>query len=189
MLTYLWKEKNAAHEAKKHWDLECNWEAPDERRCTIAVEAAGILQPVRDDHAKDVQCELDSDKLASGGMLSCFGSPDRNDGIENAGSPSIYQASANHPFVIHSRALQACTNSCDGSSDEDGFNTSVAVADGSTDKAANQSSEIIDRHNTSLKQRIVDHRLTVCAFVTEAHQSVVVVRGIDTTHHTWSLVR
>lgn len=146
-LTYsrrFWEEQDTSHEHHEHRDLECNRESPDEGRSTVSVEGAGILKPVGDNHTEDVEREFNRDELTARGMFSSLGSPDWNNGIENAGTPAIDQTRADHPLMIHGGALQGGANSRYCCPNEDSLDTSVTVANGSTDQAANEGPEIID---------------------------------------------
>lgn len=118
-------------------------------------------------------------------MLGGFSSPDWDDGVEHSGTPSVDETSADHPCVVLSRGLKRSTNNGPCSSNPNCLDTAVAITEGTADKAAHESTEIVDRNDTTLQKRVVDDRGAcdgIC--VAKFHGVVVVVWcGVDTAHH------
>jgi len=179
-----WEEQDPGHKDHEHGYLECDREAPDERRCAVAVEGTGVLEPVCNYNTEDVKRELDGDELTTRSVLGGLRSPNGDDRIEDARAPAVHQPCADHPLVVHGRGLQTRANSRDCGANKDGLDTSKTIADGSSDQTANQGSEVVDRHNASLQQGIIDDSLAVRSLVTKTHEGVVVICGVDTAHHT-----
>ena len=179
------EEPADGEEEQQGSDLKCDGEPPGEFRKTSLIEVAAVFDPVGDNNTKDVQCEFDGNELSTGLVLSSLSGPDRNDGVEHSGTPSIDKTGANHPSVVLSRGLQSSTNDGPSSSKRDCLDTTIAITEGTTNETANESTEIVDRDNATLKKRIIDDRgacFRIC--MTEFHSVVVIIWcGIDTTHH------
>lgn len=103
-----------------------------------------LFDPVSDDNAENIQCKLDGDELTSGCMLSCFGGPNWNDGVENAGTPAVDETSADHPGGVHSSGLKRSADDSPSSSKSDRLDTAIAITEGTTDETAHEGTEIVD---------------------------------------------
>lgn len=52
-----------------------------------------LFNPIRDDNTEDVEGEFDGHELTSRCMASCFGRPDRSDGVQDASANAIENTS------------------------------------------------------------------------------------------------
>ena len=78
-------------------------------------------------------------------MFSSLGSPDWNNGVEDAGTEAVDQTSADHPIGILSRALQRGTNDSPASTKRDCLYTAKLITEPTTNETADQSTDIVDR--------------------------------------------
>jgi hypothetical protein len=149
------------------------------------LEQNSLFNPIGDDYTEDVQSEFNGDKLSAGRVLSRFGGPDRDDGVQYTSTPTVDETSANHPGVILSRSLKRSTNDGPPSSQSDRLDTTISITERTADETAHERTEIVDGDNPALKERVVDNRSLrdgIC--VAEFHDIVVVVWcRVDTTHH------
>ena len=145
-----------------------------------------LFNPVSDDDTKDVQSKLNGHELTTRGMFGSLSSPDRNDGVQHAGAPSVDETSADHPGVVLSRGLKSCTDDCPSSANPDCLDTAITVTKGTTNKTSHEGTKIVNGNDASLKKGVINNGGAcdgIC--VTEFHDVVVVVWcGIDTAHHT-----
>lgn len=181
-----WEEKANAEEKDERRNLEGDWEPPDKGRTALVV-GAGIFEPISNDDTKDVEGEFDSDELTSGCVVGGFGSPDRNDGVEDTSSPAVDETGKNHPGVVHGRALEGSADDSPESSECDCLDTSIFITKPTTNETTDKRSDVIDTNDSSLKKGVVDDwsaLLTriVRTFVAEFHDSLIVILGVvDTT--------
>ena len=52
-----------------------------------------LFEPVGHNDTEDVEGELDGDELASGSVFRRFGCPDGDDGVQDAGTPTVDETS------------------------------------------------------------------------------------------------
>ena len=200
------REEPTYGKKKQQWgNLEPDWEPPGECGNSSLVEIAAakiklsardsridriveysLFDPVCDNDTEDVQGELNSYELTTGGMLGSLGSPDGNDGVEHSSPPSVDETGEDHPGVVLSRSLKTGTNDGPTSSKSNRLDTSISITEGTTDKTAHESAEIINGDNAALKKGVINdwsagYRISVA----ELHGVVIVVwRRVDTSHHT-----
>ena len=183
-------------------DLEGNREPPSEGGSSILVEVAAKLEPVCNYHTSNVQCEFNGDELPSRGVLGRFGGPDGNDGVEHASTPAVDQTSydmsdqvldnskglgltADHPGSVHGRSLERSTDDGPESTETNRLDTTISVAEGTSDETSHEGAEIVDRNDSTLQQWVVDYRRAVKTLVAKLHHRLVIIRGIvHASHHT-----
>ena len=87
--------------------------------------------------------------------------------------------------MVLSRSLKSSTDNSPSGSKRDCLDTTITIPEGTTNQAANKSTEIVDRDNTALEKRVINNRSACCGIlVTKLHRSLVVVHSrVDTTHH------
>ena len=108
----------------------------------------------------------------------------RNDSIEDTSTPTIDQASANHPLLVLGRSLQASTNDSNAGAHTNSLDTSEAITNGATNQTADESTKVVDRDDPALKDGVRDNHAPVWSSMAESHERVVVVCGVNTAHHT-----
>ncbi len=88
--------------------------------------------------------------------------------------------------MVLSGSLKSSADNSPSSSKRNCLDTPITITEGTTNQAANQSTEIVDRDNTALEKRVINDRSACCGvLVTKLHRSLVVVLScVDTAHHT-----
>ena len=145
-----------------------------------------LFDPVCNNDTENVQREFNGDELSTGLVLGSLGGPDWNNSIEHSRTPSIDETGADHPSVVLSRSLESSTDDGPTSSESDGLDTAITVTERTTNETADESTEIVDGNNATLKKSVVNDWGTCFRIrMTEFHGGVVVVDcTVDTTHHT-----
>lgn len=185
--------------------MESNGETPGERGRSVLIEATSVFEPVGNNDTKDVQCEFNGDELTTRLVLGGFGGPDRHDSVEDTSTPSIDEASADHPGVVLCGTLKGGTDNGPARTESDGLDTAIAVTERAPNKTTDEGTEIVDRnlfqvsnklgglpstprmiYDASLEESVSDDRCTSDGVgMTEFHDLVIVIGGvIDTSHHT-----
>ena len=145
-----------------------------------------LFDPIGNYDTKDIECEFDGDELATGRVLGSLGGPDRNDGVQHSCTPSIDQASADHPGVILSGSLECGSDDGPTSSETDCLDAAITITKPTTDETADESTEVVDGDDTPLKKSVVDDwgaRFRVR--MTKLHGLLIVIHcTVDATHHT-----
>lgn len=201
----LGEDEDNGEEEEKGDDLEGDREAPDERAIAFGIERASVLEPVGNDDTKDVEGEFDSDELSSGFVLGSFGSPDRNNGVQDTSAPTVNKTGEDHPGVVHGRRLKSGTEDSPSGTKRDGLDAAILVTEPTANQATYERTDVIDgnlsqeirqmsckgsllisTYNASLEQRVIDDRGARLGIrVTKVHGIVIVIlSAIDATHHT-----
>lgn len=85
--------------------------------------------------------------------------PNWDDGVKNTSTDAIDSTSADHPVMVHGRALQARSHDSPNGAQSDGLDSADLVANPSTQETSEKSSQIVDRDDTALQQAVRDYRL------------------------------
>lgn len=184
------EDPDNAKEKDKGDNLEGNRESPDERAVATLVEGATIFEPVSDDDTEDVEGEFNGDELSARFMFGGFGGPDGNNSVQDTSSPSVDEASEDHPGVVHGRGLKSGAEDGPGSTERDGLNTAILVAKPTADQAPNQSANIVDGDDTSLEKGVIDDRTPIIALMPKVHcMGIIIFGAIHAAHHTYKRIR
>lgn len=77
-------------------------------------------------------------------MIGGFGGPDRNDSVEDTGSPAVDKTSHDHPVGVHSGGLKGSTDDGPYSTERDCLDTSIFVTEPAPDETTHKSANVID---------------------------------------------
>ena len=103
-----------------------------------------LFKPVGDDDTEDVQGELNGHELSTRFVFRSLGSPDRNNGVKNTSTPTVDEASKDHPGGVLSRTLKGGANDSPASTKRDGLYAAVLVTKPTTDETADQGTDVVN---------------------------------------------